>query len=97
MHISIIATLAICAQRKLDIIQSSIEKLDDIESVSDIIADLFLKNHALFNYRNFSLNNLFVEDSVYSDWIKVQTLISNVCLTKRIDQSKIMITILQSD
>ena len=78
-------------------IQSSIEKFDDTESVSDIIADLFIKNHALFNYRDFTLNNLFVEDSVYSDWIKVQTFISNICLTKRIDQSKIVNTILQSD
>lgn len=79
------------------IIRSSIAELDTIESVSDIISDLFEKKHALSNYKNFTLNNLFVEDSVYSDWIKVQTKIADVSITKKIDQSKIINTILQSD
>lgn len=79
------------------IIRSYIKELDDLESVSDIIADLFEKKHALSNYKTFTLNNLFVEESVYFDWIKVQAKIANAFLTKKIDQSKIMNTILQSD
>ena len=67
------------------IIRSYIKELDDLESVSDIIADLFEKKHALSNYKTFTLNNLFVEESVYFDWIKVQAKIANAFLTKKID------------
>lgn len=79
------------------IIRSNIVSLCDIETVSDIIADLFIKNHSLTNYQNLNLYNLFIEDSVYSDWIKVQEKISNISLAKKIEQEKIMATILQSD
>lgn len=43
------------------------------------------------------LTFLFVEDSVYSDWIMVQKINSDAFISKIIEQSKIPNTILQSE